>query len=253
MPGRAAGDGPGRTRCISEIEISGCMRCSVFKDRSRSGGGVLPRAGTTRLARRPRTIALRGRTCPAQLSGRLDQSVASRTKRRLPTCRTRPSSVSLGRSRRSGVDRLAVDPDAALGDQAARLAAADAERLASRTGRWTSPVRARSDAARDVLRDARGPDVDLVEARLRRRRRCRRRGSGRRSAGRSSRLASFGCRDSIELARRAGAGSTAASPRRGRSSACRTSPPAARSRRRSCRATCSSSGSRRCRAGSASS
>ncbi len=61
-------------------------------------------------------------------SERSDSAVADARKRRLPTCRTRPSSSSAGTSR-SSVRHLAVEPHAALLEQPARLRARAPERL----------------------------------------------------------------------------------------------------------------------------
>ena len=109
MPDRAAGDGPGRTRCITETGILQIHALLSFQRPLRPGAGDLPRPdGTPR--RRRRSIGIR-RPCRGLRDG--NRRSAGPQPQRSAACRpgARDRRARGGQRRGVRLDRLAVDPD----------------------------------------------------------------------------------------------------------------------------------------------
>ena len=224
MPDLAAGDGPGRTRCISRTNPRDTCAAQFSKTVATRPGDLPCRVGTPRRRRGDYsarlTVLSRASANESSLGG--SRPVAS-AKRRFPTWSTLPASSAAGRSSVAGSTRLAVDADRSLVDQPARLAAADPEAVADQ-GRQVDGLGAVESVLGDVVGDpavAGGPGRSGPPPPPR----SRRRRSDRRSAARARAWPPSGG-GRRRAARRAAAPSTDRARRRGRSSACRRSPPA---------------------------
>ena len=185
-----------QSRRWSDLSRSGTKpriaRCSVFKDRSRSGEGVSPArpdavSGATSQYSSRRSLWQVPRPERTQEVSRPASGAAKRRRRwrRLPTWSTTPSSSVGGHVEASRVDGLAVELHPALRDQPPRLARARAR---------TRPRSAPAGAPAPVLRRRSRPPGSRPAARARTCTRSNapppprprpRRGSGRRAAARA--------------------------------------------------------------------
>ena len=149
-----------------------------------------------------------------------------RAKRRLPSCRTRPSSRSAGESTSSAPSGSPSSLTPPCAEQPARLRARDPERLGEQRRQVHRSPSAGDARPRRRPRAARGATKQAVEVLPRRPRPPRRRGSASTSARASARLASRGGR-LRRAARRAAGRTTPAIAASGSAASCRTSPRAA--------------------------